>query len=56
MYQPVHEHLARARHVERQAQADHAGIRRSARLISLHIRRQRQAGHACLPHRPPRLT
>ncbi len=46
MYQPVHEHLARARHVERRAQADQVGLRRSARLISLHIRRQRRASHA----------
>jgi len=46
MYQPLHEHLARARHSERQAHAEHVGIRRSARLISLHIRRQRRASHA----------
>lgn len=46
MYQPLHEHLARARHAEREAIAGRVGIRRSSRLISLHIQRQRRAPHA----------
>lgn len=46
MYQPLHEQLARARHAEREAHAGRVGIRRSARLVSLHIRRQRRSPHA----------
>ncbi|MBK8468938.1 MAG: hypothetical protein WAR57_13240 [Candidatus Phosphoribacter sp.] len=44
MYQPVHEQLARAKSAEHQARSQpHAGIRRSARLISQQIRQNRRS-------------
>lgn len=45
MYQPVHEQLARDRHVQRERAAHRTSVRRSARLISLDIRRQRRSNH-----------
>lgn len=45
MYQSLHEELARAKRAEHRARAERVGIKRSARLISLEIRRQRRAGH-----------
>ncbi len=46
MYQPLHQELAKAKQAERLARPERVGIRRSARLISLEIRRQRRAGHS----------
>jgi len=46
MYHLMHEELARARIEQRLRPQRAEGIRRSARLISLQIRRSRRQGHA----------
>lgn len=46
MYQVLHEELARAHIEQRLRPRKVEGIRRSARLISLEIRRSRRAGHS----------
>ncbi len=46
MYQVLHQELARAHIEQRLRPRKVEGIRRSARLISLEIRRSRRAGHS----------